>query len=154
MALNIVNNIDNAQFENNQYTTYKHISKLPLISMQTNKNFALIQNKKGKILNKPVFSGYTKNKLSSIPKDVEIILLNKEKDEILLKSDKSFNTSRVKDYIFNNQIYINPYSKNNDIISGKEMTRSSSGRISSSGVSDNKNNKTCITRKALFNKQS
>ena len=144
MALNIVNNIDNVQFEKNQYTTYKKISKLPLISMQTNKNFALIQNKKGKILNKPVFSGYTKNKLSSIPKDVEIILLNKEKDEILLKSDKSFNTPRVKDYIFNNQIYINPYAKNNDIITGKEMTRSASGRISSSGISDNINNKTIV----------
>ena len=144
MALNIVNNFNNAKFENNQFTTYKHISKLPLISMQTNKNFVLIQNKKGKILNKPVFSGYTKNKLSSIPKDVEIILLNKEKDEILFKNDKSSNTSRTKDYIFNNQIYINPYTKSNDYTMGKEMTPSASGRISSSGISDNINNKTIL----------
>ena len=135
MALNIVNNIDIGQFNNEQYTTYKKITKLPLISMQTNKNFALIQNRKGKILNKPVFSGYTKNKLSSIPRDVEIILLNKEKDEILLRSDKSFNTTRTKDYIFNNQIYINPFSNNNKI------SRSVSGCISSQKA-DNINNKT------------
>ena len=135
MSLNIVNNIDNRQFTNNQYSTYKKITKLPLISMQTNKNFVLIQNRKGKILNKPVFSGYTKNKLSSIPRDVEIILLNKEKDEILLKNDSSFNTTRTKDYIFNNQIYVNPFSNNNKI------SRSVSGYIPSP-ITENINNQT------------
>ena len=135
MTLNVVNSIDRGQFTNDQYRVYKKITKLPLISMQTNKNFALIQNRKGKILNKPVFSGYTKNKLSSIPRDVEIILLNKEKDEIFLKNDKSFNTTRTKDYIFNNQIYINQFSNNNKI------SRSVSGYIPSQNT-DNINNKT------------
>jgi len=143
MALNIVTKIDNSQFINGKDTTYKKIKKLPLISLQTNKNFVLVQNRKGKIINKPVFSGYTKNKLSSIPRDVEIILLNKDKDEILLKNDKSFNTSRAKDYIFNNNIYINPYSKNDNLNSGKDKTRSISGHISSYR-SDNINNKTIM----------
>ena len=143
MALNIVTKIDNSQFINEKDTTYKKIKKLPLISLQTNKNFVLIQNRKGKIINKPVFSGYTKNKLSSIPRDVEIILLNKDRDEILLKNDKSFNTSRAKDYIFNNNIYINPYSKNDNLNSVKEKTRSISGHISSYR-SDNINNKTIM----------
>ena len=137
MALNEITNIDNAQFKN-KYIIYKHISKLPLISMKTNKNFSLIQNKKGKILKKPVFSGYTKNKLSSIPRDVEIILLNKEKEEIFDKNDKSFNTSRTKDYIFNNQIYVNPFVKNNN---KKEITGNASRSISSK-ISENINNKT------------
>ena len=63
MALNVVGNIDNAKFNNEKYITYKKMSNLPIISIQSNKNFSLIQNKKGKILRKPVFSGYTKNKL-------------------------------------------------------------------------------------------
>ena len=131
MALNIINNIDN----NNQDITYKKITKLPLISMRTNKNFVLIQNRKGKLINKPIYSGYTKNKLSSIPRDVEIVLLNKEKDEILLKNDNSSKTTRAKDYIFNNQIYINPNSNNNKI------SRSVSGYIPSQ-ITENINNKT------------
>ena len=47
-----------------------------------NKNFKLTTKKKGKILNKPVYSGFNKNSLSSIPRDVEIILLNKNKEDI------------------------------------------------------------------------
>ena len=134
MALNIVNNVDGKK---NQDKIYKKIIKLPLITMRTNKNFVLIQKRKGKLLNKPVFSGYTKNKLSSIPRDVEIILLNKEKDEILLKNDNSFNTTRTKDYIFNNQVYINPNSDNN------KLSRSVSGYISSP-IAKNINNKTIV----------
>lgn len=142
MALNVVNNSDNLQFPNNQYTIYKNVPKLPLISLQTNKNFTLIQNKKGKVLNKPVFSGYTKNKFSSIPRDVEIILLNKDKDELLFKNDKSLNTSKSKDYIFNNNIYINPYAKNN-LSTLKEKARCASSQVSSH-ISDNINNKTIL----------
>lgn len=143
MALNVVGNIDNAKFNNEKYITYKKMSNLPIISIQSNKNFSLIQNKKGKILRKPVFSGYTKNKLSSIPRDVEIILLDKEKKDIFGKLNEEINTSKSKDYLFNNKIYINPYSNNNSKRLTKELTRCLSSQISSN-LSENVNNKTVV----------
>ena len=143
MALNVVGNIDNVKFNNEQYTTYKKMSKLPIISIQSNKNFSLIQNKKGNIIRKPVFSGYTKNKLSSIPRDVEIILLDKDKNDILGKIKENVNTSKSKDYLFSNNIYINPHSNNNTKNLTKEMTRCLSSQISSN-LSENINNKTIV----------
>lgn len=74
---------------NNQYNHYYNNNfdssqlELPLISMKQNKNFTLVNNKKGKIINKPLFSGYTKSKLSSIPRPVEIILINKDKENLI-----------------------------------------------------------------------
>ena len=143
MALNVVGNIDNVKFNNEQYSTYKKMSKLPIISIQSNKNFSLIQNKKGNIIRKPVFSGYTKNKLSSIPRDVEIILLDKDKNDIFRKINEKLNTSKSKDYLFNNNIYINPYSNNNTRNLTKDMTRCLSSQISSN-LSENINNKTIV----------
>ena len=142
MALSFVDNL-NPQNYNEKYITSKKFTKLPLISLKTNKNFHLVQNRKGKLLNKPIFSGYTKNKLSSIPRDVEIILLNKDKYEISSQYDKSPNTSRTNDYIFNNNIYINPYYKNDNINPGKGISRSISCH-DSSYKSDNINNKTIM----------
>jgi len=147
MSLNIVGNRDNINFNNEQYTTYKKMSKLPIISIQSNKNFSLIQNRKGNIIRKPVFSGYTKNKLSSIPRDVEIILLDKDKNDILGKIKQKLNSSKSKDYLFNNNnnnnIYINQYSNNNSKNITKEMTRCLSSQISSN-LSENINNKTIV----------
>ena len=138
MSLNIIDNFDeNLRYNNNHNTSYKKLSKLPVISMQTNKNFTLIQNRKGKIIKNPIFSGYTKNKLSSIPRDVEIILLDKEKHELLNKIGKLLNRSNSKDNIFDNKIYINPYSINNKI-------RNFSSQKSSSYISENINNKSSI----------
>ena len=153
MSLNIVENSEIINFNNNKYTTFKNFEKLPLISMKTNKNFALIQNKKGKLLNKPVFSGYTKNQFSSIPRDVEIVLLNKDIDKIIIKEDKSLNTSRSRDYIFNNQIYINPYEKSKTSNAIQEMNGNLSGRVSAS-LSENINNKTIMPYSTNTSKSS
>ena len=56
--------------------------KYPLITLLNNKNFKLTNKNRGKLINKPVYSGFKKNTLSSIPRDVEIILLDKNKDEL------------------------------------------------------------------------
>ena len=84
MLLNVVGtNNESLKMNKGLSTIHQKINKLPLISLINNKNFKLTNKKKGKLLNKPIYSGFNKNTLSSIPRDVEIILLNKNKDEIL-----------------------------------------------------------------------
>ena len=63
--------------------------KFPLITLLNKKNFKLRSKNKGKLLNKPVYSGFKKNTLSSIPRDVEIILLDKNKEELFSTSSKN-----------------------------------------------------------------
>ena len=82
MALNVVGSNDPLKVNNEMNTFHQKMNKLPLISLINNKNFKLTNKKRGKLLNKPVYSGFNKNTLSSIPRDVEIILLDKNKEEI------------------------------------------------------------------------
>ena len=91
MALNIIDTNDKLNLDNGLNTFHKDIKKLPLISLMNNKNFKLTTKKKGKILNKPVYSGFNKNSLSSIPRDVEIILLNKNKEDITSNNQSILN---------------------------------------------------------------
>ena len=82
MALNVVGKYDLLKMNNGMNTFHQKKNKLPLISLINNQNFKLTTKKRGKVLNKPVYSGFNKNTLSSIPRDVEIILLDKNKEEI------------------------------------------------------------------------
>ena len=125
MALNILNDNDSTKLDNWNVTVHKKINKLPLISLMNKKNFRLTNNKKGKLWNKPIFSGFSKNQLSSIPRDVEIILLDKKKDEIftynntksILKSlsDNNMNFASLNSYennshkTFNDNNRITPF---------------------------------------------
>ena len=79
MSFNVVLTNEPMQMNNGLNTIHRKINKLPLISLINKKNFKLTNKKAGKILNKPIYSGFNKNTLSSIPRDVEIILLNKKK---------------------------------------------------------------------------
>ena len=78
----------------------------PLITLLNNKNFKLTSKNKGKLLNKPVYSGFKKNTLSSIPRDVEIILLDKDKEDIFGNSSKNI-LCDLETNSFNNNIYNN-----------------------------------------------
>ena len=59
--------------------------KISNIGLIDKKKFKLLVPKKGHLINKPIYSGYSKNNLSSIPKDNEIILLNQHKDLLDIK---------------------------------------------------------------------
>ena len=132
MALNVIGSNDNAI-----NTFHQKMNKLPLISLINKKDFKLTTKKRGKILNKPVYSGFNKNTLSSIPRDVEIILLDKNKEEIFgnnslsnnyetnsfnlyeKKGNQTFNNnnSRISSFVsktFDNK-KINPETTNNSI---------------------------------------
>ena len=55
------------------------------IGLVNKKRFKLIEPKKGHLINKPIYSGYSKNSLSSIPRGTEIILMDKRKDSLKFK---------------------------------------------------------------------
>ena len=55
------------------------------IGIINKKTFKLIEPKKGHLINKPIYSSYWKNNLSSIPTNTEIILINKKKDSLKVK---------------------------------------------------------------------
>ena len=80
------------------------VFKFPLITLLNNKNFKLTNKNRGKLLNKPVYSGFKKNTLSSIPRDVEIILLDKNKDELFDTSNKNI-LCDLETNSYNNNIY-------------------------------------------------
>ena len=155
MALNILNDNDSTKLDNWNVTVHKKINKLPLISLMNKKNFRLTNNKKGKLWNKPIFSGFSKNQLSSIPRDVEIILLDKKKDEIftynnnksILKSlsDNNMNFASLNSHennshkTFNDNNRITPFVS--DILEEKNLnpisTNLSLGKINSKNKSMN-----------------
>ena len=92
MSLNVV--YPNDPFNKNKGLLIFHQNKdkLPLVSLINQKNFKLTTKKKGKVLNKPVYSGFNKNTLSSIPRDIEIILLDKSKEEIFESNQNILNS--------------------------------------------------------------
>ena len=81
------------------------VCKFPLITLLNNKNFKLTNKNKGKLLNKPVYTGFKKNTLSSIPRDVEIILLDKNKEELFDTSNKNILFDLETNSYNNNNIY-------------------------------------------------
>ena len=132
MTLNRISTEDIQKIDN-EYPTSK-ITRLPLIALQKNIKFHLVQPKNGKLITKPVYSGFTKNNLSSIPKDTEIILLNKEnKEELLYHPYEKYNLP----YKFQS----NEFFYNNGI--AKEINNRNISRVSSY-TSDNINNKTIV----------
>ena len=92
MSLNVA--YPNDPFNKNKGLLIFHQNKdkLPLVSLINQKNFKLTTKKKGKVLNKPVYSGFNKNTLSSIPRDIEIILLDKSKEEIFESNQNILNS--------------------------------------------------------------
>ena len=89
MSLNVIDSNESININ----TFHKDMNKLPLISLINNQNFRLRSKKKGKLLNKPIYSGFNKNTMSSIPRDVEIILLDKNKEEIFSSSNQNILSS-------------------------------------------------------------
>ena len=55
------------------------------IGLINKKQFKLLEPKKGHLIKKLIYSGYSKNNLSSIPRGTEIILMNKRKDSLKVK---------------------------------------------------------------------
>ena len=103
MSFNVVLTNEPLQMNNGLNTIHRKINKLPLISLINKKNFKLTNKKAGKILNKPIYSGFNKNTLSSIPRDVEIILLNKKKDEILTVPQNILNNPESSSFYLNDK---------------------------------------------------
>ena len=83
--------------------------KISNIGLMNKKKFKLIEPKKGHLINKPIYSGYSKNNLSSIPKDNEIILLNQDKDFLDIK----FSNNELS-YILNKEKEDNKNEKENN----------------------------------------
>ena len=103
MSLNIDKTREFIKINRSQGIFNRRKNKLPLISLINKKNFKLTSKKRGKLLNKPVYSGFNKNTLSSIPRDVEIILLNKNKEEIFNKSQNILNNIETNTNNFNDK---------------------------------------------------
>ena len=67
------------------------------IGLINKKRFKLIEPKKGHLINKPIYSGYLKNSLSSIPRGTEIILIDKRKDSLKIKLNNN-ELSKILEY--------------------------------------------------------
>jgi hypothetical protein len=105
---------------------------IPVVMIQENNNFRLSNPKKGKLLNNKIYTAYNKSKLSSIPKNNEIILFEKTIEE--MDYLQKIQTQILKDNNNNSQIKTNnKINENNSLIK-------------------NRNNKTNETLKNTFSK--
>ena len=78
---------------------------IPVVMIQENNNFRLSNPKKGKLLNNKIYTAYNKSKLSSIPKNNEIILFEKTIEE--MDYLQKIQTQILKDNNNNSQIKTN-----------------------------------------------
>ena len=78
---------------------------IPVVMIQENNDFRLSNPKKGKLLNNKIYTAYNKSKLSSIPKNNEIILFEKTIEE--MDYLQKIQTQILKDHNNNSQIKTN-----------------------------------------------
>ena len=99
--------------------------KMANIDIIDRKFFKLVEPKKGHLIKNPIYSGYTKENISSIPRDIEKVMLNKEKDKFIKRLynnkkgiSKILNKRIIgKNNISKNQTYsklISPFYNNNE----------------------------------------
>jgi hypothetical protein len=62
----------------NKYLPNNYNNNFSSVYLQAKQNFRLSQPKKGKLLNGKIYSAFTKNKMSSIPRDNEVIILDEK----------------------------------------------------------------------------
>ena len=62
----------------NKYLPNIYNNNFSSVYLQENQNFRLSQPKKGKLLSGKIYSAFTKNKMSSIPRDNEVIILDEK----------------------------------------------------------------------------